>query len=124
MKMRALSFSLMLAWLAVPAAMAQQPPPYMGEALRPVLDHYDPVVLNETAIDSIRQGDLTTAWILLERAARLAPHDPRILRNLREVRAYRMGMPAPAETVEPTGRQAPGQVVPAEPPPIWPPGKP
>ncbi len=69
--MRATSFLLLLAGCAVPTAMAQQ------------RDHYDPALLNQFALDRIRRHDLTTAWILLERAALLAPHDQRILFNLR-----------------------------------------
>jgi Flp pilus assembly protein TadD len=55
------------------------------------LDHYDPVALNEFALAKVRDGDTGTAWILLERAARLAPHDERIARNLELLRAYRDG---------------------------------
>lgn len=54
-------------------------------------DHVNPVVLNEHATASIRAGDINTAWILLERAARLAPHDERIAANLAVVRDWRRG---------------------------------
>ena len=119
--MRTTSFLMLLAGLAVPAAMAQQRPDALtGAPPSGVHDHYDPVLLNEFAIDRIRQHDLTTAWILLERAALLAPHDQRIHSNLRELEMYRMGKPAPAEIAAPVVRQSPGQGIAAEPPPIWP----
>jgi hypothetical protein len=57
-------------------------------------DH--PAHLNELASKRAREGDLTTAWILLERAVLLAPDDERIMRKLRAVRAARAGKPADA----------------------------
>lgn len=85
-------------------------------------DHADPVMLNEFAVRMIREGDTSTGWILLERAARLAPHDQRILHNLREVRAFRAGEPAPA--VQPVAERVmpaedAGGMVPPEPPALW-----
>lgn len=97
-----------------------------GRAQRLPHDHYDPVLLNEFAVAKAGSGDLTTAWIMLERAARLAPHDPRIRHNLAELRALRAGLPAPAAIADPAqmprplvDKQAPGML--PEPPPIWPP---
>ncbi|MFM9884973.1 MAG: hypothetical protein ACKVQT_18275 [Burkholderiales bacterium] len=52
-------------------------------------EHLNPVALNEFAAASVREGDIDTAWILLERAAHLAPHDSRITANLEVVRAWR-----------------------------------
>ena len=52
-------------------------------------NHYDPVALNELALTKLQEGDTTTAWILLERAARLAPYDQRILQNLNALRAQK-----------------------------------
>ena len=115
MRTRALSLSLLLACLAPPAATAGE------ESPRPAFDHYDAVLLNEFAIGSVRQGDLATAGILLERAARLAPHDVRIRRNLLELRAYRSGTAAPPDAPSPSARQGSGPEIPAEPPPLWPP---
>jgi Flp pilus assembly protein TadD len=63
---------------------------------RQELEHYDPVALNELAVEKVREGQLTTAWILLERAARLAPHDARLARNLAVLRAFRAGTPTPS----------------------------
>lgn len=60
-------------------------------ASEPGLDHLNPVMLNEYAAACIRDGDIDTAWILLERAALLAPHDERIAANLAVVRAWRAG---------------------------------
>ena len=120
--MRDVAFLLFFACLAVPTAMAQQRPDALtGAPPSLVHDHYDPVLLNEFAIDRIRQHDLTTAWILLERAALLAPHDQRLRSNLRELQACRMGQPAPAEIVAPIVRQSTEQGIAAEPPPLWPP---
>lgn len=119
--MRAVSLPLLIACLAVAPATAQQPPRTAAEEMpRLAYDPYDPVLLNEFAIDSVRQGDLTTAWILLERAARLAPYDARISRNLRELQAYRTGRPAPSGTPAPIAGPSAATGVPAEPPPLWP----
>ena len=87
-------------------------------------DAHDPAALNESAMDAIRQGDLDTAWILLERAARVAPYDARIARNLRVLSAHRAGTPAPEEPAAPQARQARQEQaprIPPEPPAIWPP---
>lgn len=72
--MRALTIAALLLTAFGPAAWGQEP-------LSP--DPFDPVSLNEQALASVAAGDLGGARILLERAARLAPHDPRILDNLR-----------------------------------------
>ncbi|MDA8225392.1 MAG: hypothetical protein M0T86_05660 [Betaproteobacteria bacterium] len=48
--------------------------------------HVNPGRLNEQAIRCMQRGDDATASILLERAARLAPRDTRIARNLQAVR--------------------------------------
>lgn len=56
-------------------------------------DHFNPVVLNEFALQKYRDGDLRSALILLERAHLLAPHDARIRRNLGMLRAQRDGKP-------------------------------
>lgn len=63
-------------------------------------DHYNPVVLNEYALQKIREGDLGTAAILLERAVQLAPHEERIRQNLAALRAWQNGRPAAAATVK------------------------
>lgn len=49
--------------------------------------HVNPGRLNEQAVRYMQRGDDATARILLERAARLAPRDTRIARNLQAVRA-------------------------------------
>ncbi|HYD81022.1 MAG TPA: hypothetical protein VEC06_14540 [Paucimonas sp.] len=88
--------------------------------------HEDPEALNELAVRYIRQGDPATGRILLERAALLAPHDERIQRNLREMRAY---FGAPSTFASNSGQMpapaAPAPVkefvpLPSEPPPLWP----
>lgn len=56
-----------------------------------------PPRLNQLAVSQARGGDLTGAWILLERAALLAPDDERIRQNLRAVRAARDGREPAAE---------------------------
>ena len=50
-----------------------------------------PARLTELASERAREGDLATAWILLERAVLLAPDDERIVRKLRAVQAARAG---------------------------------
>lgn len=61
-------------------------------------NHYDPVTLNESALTKLQEGDTTTAWILLERAARLAPYDQRILQNLGALRAQKQNTPLPTSS--------------------------
>jgi hypothetical protein len=58
-------------------------------------NHYDPAALNELALTKLQEGDMTTAEILLERAARLAPYDQRILQNLSVLRAQKQNAPLP-----------------------------
>lgn len=58
-------------------------------------DHDDPAWLNEYALAQVRQGNLGTARIMLERAVRLAPYDARIGENLRILRAQIDGKYAP-----------------------------
>ena len=65
--------------------------PTVDLQLDPHLDHYQPISLNEFAIARLAKGELRTAWILLERAALLAPHDLRIVNNLATLRVYRTG---------------------------------
>lgn len=120
--MRATTLLLPFACLATSAGLAMQPAAEgEGRPPRAAADHHDPVLLNESAMDAIRQGDLATAWILLERAARIAPYDARIVRNLRELQAYRTGTAAPAEPAAPRARRGEAPSVPPEPPPLWPP---
>lgn len=80
------SFGLLLA-CASHAATADGAAPAMR------YDHFNPVVLNEFALQKYRDGDLRSALILLERANLLAPHDARIRRNLDILRAHRDGKP-------------------------------
>jgi Flp pilus assembly protein TadD len=54
-------------------------------------DHTNPVHLNELALQKVKQGELGTAIILLERASLLAPHEARIQRNLQVLRAWQNG---------------------------------
>jgi hypothetical protein len=56
-------------------------------------DPANPLDLNEIAVASAARGDIETAWLLLERAARLAPHDTRIAVNLDAVREFRLTSP-------------------------------
>lgn len=79
------------------------------------LDQANPFVLNELAVASAQRGDLDTAHLLLQRAARLTPHDARIARNLDAVRAARSGTPPPRRL----SAAAPSSAPPAQPA-IWP----
>lgn len=58
----------------------------VAAAASPPYDHYNPVVLNQYAVQKIREGDFSSARIMLERAHLLAPHETRIERNLRTLR--------------------------------------
>jgi hypothetical protein len=109
--------------LATLAACGTPSPAPSGSAAS---DPYDPVVLNESAAASIREGDYASAWILLERASRLASHDKRIAGNLALVRAYREGKSPAAEgqlkryKVESKSSTGSGVAeLLREPPPIW-----
>ena len=98
--MRAISFTSLVAGLAVSAALAQE----AADAPRSCdpKDHYDPAALAEFARERMREGDRTTAQIMFARAARILPSEPR------EPRAARVER-----------RDAPAELPPA-PPPIWP----
>jgi hypothetical protein len=48
-----------------------------GLASGPAADPANPLELNESAAASAARGDIESAWLLLERAARIAPHDTR-----------------------------------------------
>ena len=115
--------------LAATGALAQQPPMQPGYEVTGItprlkLDHYDPERLRQFATDKARAGETTTAWILLERAALLAPHDARVVQALAAVRAQRKGEPAPPEEVPaPPGKPAPAVGIAPEPPSLWPPAK-
>lgn len=61
----------------------------------PQADRFNPYALNEQAVREAAAGRAASAQIMLERAALLAPHEPRIAANLAAVRAYREGR-APA----------------------------
>jgi hypothetical protein len=52
----------------------------------PQFDPYLPGELNERALYALKDQDVSTAVILLERAYRLNPHSPDILANLEVVR--------------------------------------
>ena len=91
----------------------------------PAPDPGNPLQLNEAAVASAAQGDVETAWLLLERAARLAPHDTRIAANLAALRAFRaapargriVGATLPDAAPQDPARTLRGRLDP--PPPIW-----
>jgi len=113
----------LLATLAVAAGTAAAPGAgAQGPATAPPFDPYDPVKLEAFAMERFRKGDTTTAWILLERAARLSPRDASIARHRDEVDAARQGVsaPAPAPGTQRAPSAARARTVPAEPPALWP----
>jgi len=89
------------------------------------VDHLDPIALHAAAIEALRADDLRTAQILLARAARLAPGDPRIARAREALRKRRAGEaveldpPAPPAAKPSQEAASPGAIAP-EPPPLWP----
>jgi Flp pilus assembly protein TadD len=95
------------------AGCAAPPPAGLGPAED--LDHANPYVLNELAVASAQRGDVASAALLLERAARLAPDDTRIARNLDTVRAARTGVPPLRKPAA-----APASAAPQPQPAIWP----
>lgn len=74
----------------------------MADAAAQDLDHYNPVLLNEFALQKLRDGDVRTARILLERAALLAPEHAGIRNNLDTLKASIAG-----EKLPPAGADAP-----------------
>lgn len=83
--MRAIALAALLAALAACAVPAQPP----------ARDHYNPDSLHAAAIERIRVGEVEAACILLRRAARLAPHDTRIERTLRDLESGVTTVPPP-----------------------------
>jgi len=119
--MRTASLAPLLAGLAIGAAGAQEPPNARPDSsARVPYDHYDPVVLDQIAHERLLQGEVMTACILVARAARLAPYDRRVARNLEELEASIPGGAAPSASPLPAARQATAPEVPPEPPPLWP----
>ena len=58
----------------------------LNEAVR--LNPFDPVALNNLAVNAAAQGDYPNAVMLLERALRLAPNRPDIVNNLANLKAW------------------------------------
>lgn len=92
-----------------------------ADAAAPRVDHYNPILLNEQAVRKVREGDIATAAVLLERAVLIAPHDARIRRNLATLRAWQSGQPEPVAPVEPATASEPasGAIVELPPFPLW-----
>ncbi len=82
--MQKLIISLACLMLSCSLASAEETP-------APQFDHTNPVLLNELALQKVKDGDVSSALILLERAHLLAPHEVRIERNLQTLRAWRQG---------------------------------
>ncbi len=49
---------------------------------------FDPVGLNNKAVEQMARGDYRAALVLLDRAAHLAPHHPEIKRNYRQLKRW------------------------------------
>lgn len=71
---------LVMGLLAIPSLRAQP------ADKAPQFDPYLPGELNERALYALKEQDISTARILLERAYRLNPHSPDIKANLEAVR--------------------------------------
>jgi hypothetical protein len=113
-----LLFAFLLPAVFAAAAGAQEPPARF--------DHYDPVSLNEMAMQKVREGDTGTAVLLLERAVLLAPHEGAIRRNLDLLKAWRDGKPLPedASVAPAAANTSPADTGDAQLPPfpLWPKG--
>lgn len=90
-----------------------------ADAPAPRFDHYNPVLLNEQAVRKVREGDIATAAVLLERAVLIAPDDARIRRNLARLRAWQSGQPEPVAPVEPATESTGGAIAELPPFPLW-----
>lgn len=75
------SILLLVMGLVFCSALRAQP-----STIAPQFDPYLPGELNERALYSLKEGDIPTAVILLERAYLLNPHSPDIKANLELVR--------------------------------------
>jgi hypothetical protein len=116
--MRVLSLTPLLAALAIGASVAQEPPASpAGQGACVPYDHYDPLALDRCARERLRQGDVTAARILVARAARLAPDDRRVARNLEELEAGATPAIALPQTAVP---RSTALDIPPEPPRLWP----
>jgi hypothetical protein len=119
--MRVLSLAPLLAGLAIGATGAQEPlasPPGKGACVP--YDHYDPLALDQCARERLSEGDATTARILVARAARLAPYDRRVARNLEDLAAGATPGIAPPAAPRPAVPQSRARDILPEPPRLWP----
>jgi hypothetical protein len=78
-----ISSSILLLVIGMVASSILSAQPLSGA---PVFDPYLPGELNERALYALKERDVSTAVILLERAYRLNPHSPDIKANLEVVR--------------------------------------
>lgn len=113
---------LVMGLLASPLLSAQP------STVAPQFDPYLPGELNERALYSLKDGDVSTAVILLERACLLNPNSPDIKANLEVVRKINQ-VKAPVQiNGEPIYLDALGNTVTAEErmdvPALWPETKP
>lgn len=103
----------LVAWLAAVASLG-------GVAAEPSPERYDPSRLEAIAIERARAGHWGAARILIERAARLSPHDARIARHRDEIGARRAPEPVAAPAPAPAPAAPPKAIELApEPPPPW-----
>ena len=80
---KTISSSILLLVIGMVASSMLSAQPLSGV---PVFDPYLPGELNERALYALKEQDISTAVILLERAYRLNPHSPDIKANLEAVR--------------------------------------
>ena len=80
---KSISSSILLLVMGMVASSMLSAQPLNGP---PVFDPYLPGELNERALYALKEQDISTAVILLERAYRLNPHSPDIKTNLEVVR--------------------------------------
>ena len=80
---KSISSSILLLVIGMVASSMLSAQPLSGP---PVFDPYLPGELNERALYALKEQDISTAVILLERAYRLNPHSPDIKANLEVVR--------------------------------------
>ena len=85
-------------------------------------DPHEPIALERAARELLLAGDRDTACILVDRAARISPHDRRIAANIDELEAMVIGSPRPAPPPPPAAaRPASGVLpeIPPAPPALW-----
>ncbi len=103
------------------APLSSSPSPQLSPIATRGVNPFDPIALNNKAVEYMERDDYEGALALLDRARRLAPDNVEIRRNYLRLKAWleRYGVPrAPARKREQESGTEQGRL-PPEPPPPW-----